>query len=122
MSFAVVVCNDGSDDSGDCLLEYRDDKGTIVTLNPEWPSYLNEATIMSPVGHFDSHPGHGEFKLFWSPHEIIIRVAKYGDGDGGCLQVILDSPSSSLRASLQIALLRFFEIQAARSATLKTDA
>jgi hypothetical protein len=52
---------------------------------------------------YDSAPCNGEFRFHYDDEKIIFNAAKYGDGQGGCLTLVLKM-TKEIRKSLDNAL------------------
>jgi hypothetical protein len=77
------------------ILDYN---GIKVRLEPEnVEAILDHNNFEMDHGILDTHPSNGQFFISWSPQEINIQVSKYGDGNGGSLNVNIPSTPELLR-------------------------
>lgn len=73
-------------------------------LDPENPEAISDVDIKADSGTFDTDPSNGGFSLTWSRNLITVTVAKYGDGNGGEINLKLKDPSEATYLSLKKAL------------------
>ena len=52
---------------------------------------------------YDSAPSNGEFHFYYDDTSITFNVGKYGDGQGGCLTIVLEM-TKEIRESLEKAI------------------
>jgi hypothetical protein len=83
---------------------YEDDSVSLIFKNdileieccPESCEDLND-------DGYDSAPSNGEFTFHYDDEKITFSAAKYGDGQGGCLTLVLKM-TKEIRESLENAL------------------
>ena len=74
-----------------------------IDCSPECLKYLYDD------GAYDSTPSNGEFRFHYDDENITFNAAKYGDGQGGCLTLVLKM-TKEIRKSLDEAINEWKEV------------
>ena len=96
--FSIEVSKD--DDCVDVTLVYT--SATInFRFNPENPDGI--PSLISGHGEFSGTTSNGVCSFIWTPTSISFEVAKYGDGEGGSLSIVVANSPETME-SLKEAL------------------
>jgi len=100
--FEIEFIEDKDYKTWDVQLKYTD-QSLSLTLEPEYPEYISKLNLETDQ-QFNTSPSNGNFSIDWQSDQIILSVAKYGDGNGGFLivrilktQPVLESLMKCLR-------------------------
>jgi hypothetical protein len=89
---------------GDDVIINIDFNGFHIELEPESLEAIKKVDLTSDHGTFNSRPTNGQFYITWSSDIIKICVAKYGDGNGGTMQLSIPS-SQAIISELKNVLI-----------------
>lgn len=81
-------------------LQYQ---GLSLTFEPENTEVIFQIDISKNIGCIDTRPSNAQFALTWSPELITIVCGRYGDGNGGSVEMSVKSTPELLK-SLQKSL------------------